>query len=335
MDPLTTRARRVALLLLLVGLSCAGAVQAQSDLGKIAFSVIQDGNIVHVAQIAFQSVGDTLAVASTIGVTQRPGLLRIEAGEALERTLFLGNETPQPQTFSVTLLLDDRQADLTLEGTTDKNHVITVDPNAQQRLTMRFPALEAGLHNFILLVFYDVSSSAGRAQGLFTPYADSLMVGEGPVPEVSVARPPDDQFLEGRSVPGNQALPPRGLSLSATETPTTEQELLHPPLELKAGEPFSYFIHVRNGLPRQGEADEFVLVALWDGVQVPVDPRGQAAIAHFTLPANGLVSVPAQLVPATPGTHTLNLLAIRNPYALQAGMGTLEVLHLGVTVEVQ
>lgn len=333
MERLFDRALRLGLVAALAGLLglIGGTAQAQGRLEKLAFSVLAEDQTqpVHIAQIAFSTVGGSISVSSTVGFTQRVGLLRVETGESFKRTLFLGNETGQEQRFTVLLLLDDRQVELALDGRRAPVHTLAVDADSQVWLPMAFPAQsEAGLHNFVLLVFYELAVESETLDGLFTPYADSLMVGDGDPPARSVAAPGQDAFVEGRTVRGTLALPPRGVSLSRTETPETDADLLDSPLGLSAGQRFAYFVHVRNGQPRQPERDEFVLVVLWDGVQVPVQADADDPVVYFTLPANGLVNLPATLaIPDDPGEHTLDILAIRNPYQFQAGMDSLEVLH--------
>jgi len=333
MNRLHDRALRLGLVAALAGLLglIGGAAQAQGRLDKLAFSVLAEDQTqpVHIAQIAFSTVGGSISVSSTVGFTQRVGLLRVETGEALQRTLFFGNETAEEQRFTVLLLLDDRQVELELDGARAPLHTITVEADSQLRLPMAFPAQsEPGLHNFILLVFYELGVEGTTLDGLFTPYADSLMVGGGDPPARSAAAPGADVFVEGRSVRGTLAVPPRGVSLSRVETPEAESDLLRSPLRLSAGQRFSYFVHIRNGQPRQPERDEFVLTVLWDGVQIPVQADDDDPAARFTLPANGLIDLPASLaVPHAPGEHTLDMLAIRNPYQFQAGMESIEVLH--------
>lgn len=312
-----------------------GSVQAQTQSGSISFSVLDETKIVHVSQIELQASAGVVTTLSAIAITQRTEL-RQSAGSALARTLVLGNETAQAQAFSVILLLDDEQVAFSLEGKTDALHRFSLDANQQRRSELRFPALsEAGLHNFVLTVFYEVELGDTLAQGIFTPYADSLLVGDGAAPDDSAARPADDAFLQGQTVSLSASLPPRGLSLSASQMPGAESDLLASPLSLRASQDFSYFIHVRNGTPRQGEVDEFVVIALLDGMQIPIDEGAQMQVAYFTLPRNGLATIPARLkAPSAPGSHALDVLAIRNPYEYLLLRGSLEALHTRLLLEV-
>lgn len=317
-------------------LGLAVGALAQGRLDKLSFSLLDGEQPVHVAQVAFQNNGNRAIVVSTVGFTQRSGPLRLEPGAPLRRTLFLGNASPRPQTFTALALVDDLQRELGLDGQSAPVHALTVEADAQKRwdLTLSAPS-ERGLHNLLLLVFYAYTGDQGSSEGLFTPYADSLVIGVEEVPPTSVARPEDEAFLEGRPVGVSTALPPAGISLSRTEKPSSESELLDSPLRLRAGETFTGFLHVRNGLPRRGDVDEFALVLLWDGRQIPVDVEASGPVAHFTLPLRGLADVPLRLaVPEAPGDHTLDVLAIRNPYRLQAGRDAMEVLHRRYAVEV-
>lgn len=312
-----------------------GTVQAQPQTGSISFSVLNGTKIVHVAQIELQASAGVVSTLSAIAITQRSEL-RVSAGSALSRTVMVGNETAQTQDFSVILLLDDVQEPFSLDGRTETVHRFSLGANEQKRAEMKFPAVsEAGLHNFVLAVFYDVELGQAQTQGMFTPYADSLLVGEGAAPAASVARPADDAFLAGETVSLGAGVPPRGLSLSTTQMPDEEGDLLASPLRLRADQEFSYFIHVRNGVPRQGNADEFVVVALLDGVQIPIVTGAQVPVAYFTLPRNGLATIPARLkAPAAPGEHVLDVLAIRNPYEYLLLRGTLETLHIRLLLQV-
>lgn len=313
----------------------AGWVQAQTQNGSIAFSVLDGTNIVHVTQIELQASAGVVTTLSAIAITQRSEL-RISAGSALTRTLVVGNETAQTQEFSVALLLDDAQVEFSLDGRTEALHRFSLEANQQKRGELRFPALsEEELHNFVLVVFYVVELGDTVAQGIFTPYADSLLVGGEAAPDASAARPADDAFLQGQPVSLSAGLPPRGLSLSTSQMPDAESDLLASPLRLRADQAFSYFVHVRNGMPRQGEVDEFVVIALLDGVQIPIDSSADVPVAYFTLPRNGLATIPARLkAPNTPGEHTLDVLAIRNPYEYLLSRGSLETLHTRLILEV-
>lgn len=313
----------------------AGSVQAQTQSGSIAFSVLDGTKIVHVSQIELQASAGVVTTLSAIAITQRSEL-RIGAGSALARTLVVGNETAQTQEFSMVLLLDDVQVQFSLDGRTEALHRFSLEANQQKRGELRFPALsEAGLHNFVLVVFYVVELGDTQTQGIFTPYADSLLIGDEAAPDASAARPADDAFLQGEPVSLSMALPPRGLSLSTAQMPDEESDFLASPLRLRVEQAFSYFIHVRNGVPRQGEVDEFVVIALLDGIQIPIDEEAQAPVAYFTLPRNGLATIPARLkAPSAPGDHTLDVLAIRNPYEYLLSRSSLETLHTRLLLEV-
>lgn len=310
------------------------AVDAQSDFGRVAFSVLNDADIVHISQIEFQTLNQELEVVSTFGLTQRTLLRQAQAG-TLGRTVFLSNETPFSQTFFVTLIVDDLQVAFLLDGVLDKRHPVVLAPGSQRRLSMTFPRLERqGLHNFVLVAFYDVQEEGASLQGIFPPYADSVMVGAGAPQRVSLARPDDAAFVQGKSVQPSLKLPARGLTLSRERVPSDEASVLRSPLSATSGQTLAYFIHMRNGLPRNGTMDEFVLVALWDGVQIPVDAAADEPVARFFLPLNGLATIEAKLeLPDAPGSHTLDILAIRNPYALQTSTGTLEVVNARLDVE--
>ena len=312
-----------------------GSVQAQTQSGSISFSVLDEAKIVHVTQIELQASAGVVTTLSAIAITQRTEL-RQSAGSALARTLVVGNETAQTQEFSVVLLLDDAQVQFSFDGRTEALHRFSLEANQQKRGELRFPALsEEGLHNFVLVVFYVVELGDTQTQGIFTPYADSLLVGDEAAPDASAARPADDAFLQGQPVSLSAGLPPRGLSLSTAQIPDAESDLLASPLRLRADQEFSYFIHVRNGMPRQGDVDEFVVIALLDGMQIPIDEGAQAPVAYFTLPRNGLATIPARLkAPSAPGDHTLDVLAIRNPYEYLLSRGSLETLHTRLLLEV-
>lgn len=320
--------------LLLILLS--GVVHAQ-DNGRISFSVLDDGNIVHVTQIEYRIVGGSLSITSTISVTQRREL-RVPEGAAFDRTLVLGNDGQMDQSFKVVLLVDDEQMPFALNDNIQPFHTINLSAGQQERPTITFPGVdEEGLHNFVLVVFYDIEiSSNNTVRGIFTPYADSLIVGEGGIPGQSVAHPEGDEFVQGATVPGSMRVPPRGVTISRSAEPTSESDLLESPQRLSAGQSFSYHTHVRNGVPRQGNRDEFVLVSLLEQMQVPVDNRDDDMVAYFNLPINGLATMPAQLsAPDQPGTYNLDLLAIRNPYEfLPRGTSSLEVLHTNVMFQV-
>lgn len=322
--------RAIRVCLLLVGLAgVVGAAQPQG--GRIAFSILNGEDIVHVSQIEFRATPGQTSVTSTIGITHRTPL-RLAPDEGFSRTFVLNNDTASPQTFRATLILDDQQTAFSLDGTARAQHTLSVPANSQLRMTATFPgSAQSGLHNFVLIVFYDVRFPDSAAQGLFTPYADSLLVGEVDPNQESLARPDEDAFVLGATVPATRNVPPSGLTFSRVTDPTSEGELLKSPLSLPAGQPLDYHIHVRNGLPRQGEADEFVLIVLLDGAQPPIDEA--QPVAYFRLPRNGLATIPARLAALGPGTHTLDALAIRNPYDFLLSMGSLEVLYGGLTLE--
>jgi len=309
--------------------------QAQTQGGRISFSIINGEDIVHVSQIEFQTVSGEVSVTSTIGITQR-SLLQVQSDEGFERTFVIGNETPREQTFRAILIVDDRQVELSLDGAKKLQHTFSIPTNDQRRLTFAFPGQsDVGLHNFVLVVFYDIQFDSGDIQGILPPYADSVLVGQADPQAGALARPPAEAFLMGQPVSATLSLPPRGLTMSRNAEPDSESDLLSSPLRLGASQPFSYHIHVRNGLPRQGEADEFVLITLVDGVQIPVDARSENIVAYFQLPRNGLATLPAQLdAPEETGLHSLDVLAIRNPYDFLVSMGSLEVLYNGLTLEV-
>lgn len=309
--------------------------QAQTQGGRISFSIVNGEEIVHVSQIEFRSVPGDVSVTSTVGITRR-SLLQVQPNEGFERTFILGNETPNDQTFRAVLIVDDRQVELSLDGAIALQHTFSIPANGQRRLLLDFPGqTEVGLHNFVLVVFYDIAFDSGGIQGIFTPYADSVLVGDADPQAGSVARPEADAFVLGQGVPATQSVPPRGLTMSRNAEPTSEGELLSSPLSLSVDQPFSYFVHVRNGLPRQGQADEFVVIVLVDGVQAPVDDTSEDMVSYFLLPRNGLVTLPASLTsPGAPGPHTLDVLAVRNPYDFLTTMGSLEVLYNGLTLEV-
>lgn len=308
---------------------------AQENLGAISFSIFDDTDIVHVSKIGFQIVTEAASVTSTLSVTQRSEL-RLGVGESLQRTLFLSNETARPQEYFVVLIVDDHQVEFELDGKRAKTHALSLEPNAQLRMPIRFPALkQEGLHNFVLLVFYDVLINESNLLGMFTPYSDSLIIGADAVPQVSVAKPQEESFSQGRPSQANQAVLPRGVSLSRSEAPSSQQDLLTTPLNVDADQVFAFHIYIRNGLPRQGEADEFALIALWDGVQVPIDSNSPDPVVYFRLPDNGLINISARLeIPKDTGRHRLDILAVRNPYNVQGGMGSLEVLHTHLRIDV-
>ncbi len=324
--------------LLLILLS--GVVHGQ-DGGRIAFSILSedgdDSDIVHVNQIEYRLLNNSISVISNISVTQRKAL-RMPPNVAFDRTLVLGNEGQIGQTFNLVLLVDDIQMKFGLNDNIQPFHTVTLMPGEQKRPTLTFPGVaEEGLHNFVLVVFYDIEVSPDNfVRGFLTPYADSLLIGEDEIPDESEARPDSDSFIAGRSVSAALSVPPRGVNLSRQEEPTSTGDLLSSPHRLSTGQSFSYFAHVRNGVPRQGNSDEFVLVALLDQMQIPVDNRTDDLVSHFTLPNNGLATMPAQLdTPDTPGLHNLDLLAIRNPYDfLPRGTSSLEVLHMNLELNV-
>jgi hypothetical protein len=303
---------------------------SQSDGGRISYSVLkEDNDIVHVSQLELRVVSGSVSISSSVSVTRRTEL-RLDPGASLERTLFIGNETDQPQQFTAVLFIDDEQTTFSLGGRSSAAHTIEVPSNDQARQDLKITVpREEGLHNFVLVVFYTIELSSGASsESIFTPYADSLIVGEGNVPSQSAAHPGDDAFLRGTTVPSTMTLPPRGLTLSRNETPSSESALLDS-ASLSAGGTLNAFVHVRNGIPRQGNFDEFVLFALIDYEQISVDPSSDVPVAYFELPTNGLVSIPASFVaPDAPGDANLDLIAIRNPYGfLGATGGALEVLH--------
>jgi len=309
--------------------------QAQTQGGRISFSIINGEDIVHVSQIEFRTVPGEVSVTSTVGVTRR-SLLQVQPGESFERTFIIGNETPHDQTFRSVLIVDDQQVELSLDGAKQLQHTFSIPANDQRRLIFAFPGqTEVGLHNFVLVVFYDIQFDSGDIQGILTPYADSVLVGQADPAGGSLARPEADAYLLGQAVPATLSVPPRGLTMSRSAEPASESELLSSPLSLSTSQVFSYHIHARNGLPRQGEADEFVLIVLVDGVQVPVDAQSDNIVAYFQLPRNGLATLPAQLdAPEAAGPHILDVLAVRNPYEFLAAMGSLEVLYNGLILEV-
>jgi len=324
--------------LLLILLS--GVVHGQ-DGGRIAFSILSengdDSDIVHVNQIEYRLANNAISVISNISVTQRREL-RMPPNVAFDRTLVLGNEGQIGQTFNLVLLVDDLQMNFGLNDNIQPFHTVTLMPGEQKRPTLTFPGVaEEGLHNFVLMVFYDIEVSPDSfVRGFLTPYADSLIIGEEDIPDESEARPDGDDFLAGRTVPFSLSVPPRGVNLSRQEEPTVSSDLLSSPQRLSTSQSFPYFAHVRNGVPRQGNSDEFVLVALLDQMQIPVDNRSEDIVSYFTLPNNGLATMPAQLdAPSTPGLHNLDILAIRNPYDfLPRGTSSLEVLHMNLELDV-
>jgi hypothetical protein len=310
---------------------------SQSDGGRISYSVLKEDNeIVHVSQLELRVVSGSVSISSSVSLTRRTEL-RLDGGASLERTLFIGNETDQPQQFTAVLFMDDEQTSFSLGGRSSTAHTIEVPANEQERQDLKITApREEGLHNFVLIVFYEIELPSGAtSESIFTPYADSLIVGEGNVPSQSAAHPGPDAFIKGVTAPSSMTLPPRGLTVSRSETPSSQSELLDS-ASLSAGGTLNAFVHVRNGIPRQGNFDEFALFALINYEQIPVDPNSDAAVAYFELPTNGLASIPAAFVaPDTPGDANLDLIAIRNPYGfLGSTGGALEVLHHRVKLTV-
>jgi hypothetical protein len=288
--------------------------------GAIGFVVADsNGEVLYAAQISYSEEEGGLRPGANFSYSRGPAYIREE--EPLPREARLVNGTPKPQEFTLVMLLDNLQVEFPLDGRAGTVHQVQLEASGEEILSAELPLVEEGLHNLFLICLYHLQGDAAEAAGHFPPYVESLFNGEGRPPRITAARPAEEEFLHGnRGHRLTRVLPQGGLAVS-TERYPAEEELLSE-LELQPGEEFTYYIQMRND-PTAPRAEEFSIVALLDGVQIPVGGDEEHPVMNLCLPAGYEIALKAELTaPTTPGGHELWLLALGNPYARRdSGLG--------------
>jgi len=307
-----TGAVRWALILLLSGwLILAFASAYSDDAWTVGFAVTdENGKALFAARASYALTNNGFTSAGNFSFSRGPAYIRQR--EPLARRVLLSNETPREQKFLLLEFIDTSAIEFPLDEQKDVAHRVKLAAGERQGFSTELPLVDQGLHNLFLVCLYRLQSASAKLATHFPAYVESLLVGEGPAPQYTAARP--KTFLQGRPGQRLRKLLPTGGLLVSTERTPQDARAYTTELQANAGAELKYYIQMRNAFSGHS-ATEFALITVLDGQQVPVNGDANMPVVNVRLQAGQEITIPVRLTaPAGPGEHELWLLAFGNPY---------------------
>jgi hypothetical protein len=265
--------------------------------------------------------GLTLALAEPNGPIAREHIFNLAPQDTFHKEFLFGNMQKKEHNYAVSLFVDFKQRPFILDGQNQLLHRITLGAFEERKYDLKIMGLSPGIHDAFLLVVVEPDNHSTdpkfREATLLSQtvsFRFTLIVGESKETHVP----------KGAKIAASNfkyPSPPLGSLkkgwLTVNNEPDMAGKLWLDGTSVQVGSEVPYYIHVCNDDASPQSEQDYVLIALLDWYQIPINDK--IPILQFSLDKKQRLRVPAVVKLSDPGKHELTVLLVEDPYELIPG----------------